>query len=273
MNATQNAPVVLTDRQRRERDYHRQYAQRAAKHFQDAPPLDVLSDPSRRWWLSNWKAYEFLLQADLRGKRIFVPGCGFGGDAIRLATLGAEVYASDISPEQIELARQRAERAGTPTINFDTRPAEDTGHPDAFFDFALFVGVFHHIDIPAALRELRRIMKPGAALIAREVYSHSATQRLRENRLVDRVLYPVISRFIYGSLNYITEDERKLNQHDLDLIRDAVSEFRVEYFDMAAGRLFPTGMAALCRADRVALKSFGAAGRVLAGRVVIAARM
>jgi ubiquinone/menaquinone biosynthesis C-methylase UbiE len=273
VNAPQNAPAVLTDRQQRERDYHRQFAERAAKHFHAPPALDILADPSRRWWLSNWKAYEFLLRTDLHGKRVFVPGCGFGGDAIRLATLGAEVYASDISPEQIELARQRAERAGVHNINFGTLPAEDTGYSDAFFDLALFVGVFHHIDIPSALRELRRIMKPGAALIAREVYSHSATQRLRENRLIDRVLYPAMSRFIYGSMNYITEDERKLNQHDLDLIRDAVTEFRVEYFDMAAGRLFPSAMTALCRADRAALKTFGAAGRVLAGRVVIAARM
>lgn len=270
--ASAHSPI-LTARQQRERDYHRQFAAQEAARVQQPPDTDVLFSARRRWWLSYWKAYDFLLNADLPGKRVFVPGCGFGADAIRLAMLGAEVYASDISPEEVAISKDRAERAGTHGIRFETLPAENTGHPDAFFDVALFVGVFHHIDIPSALVELRRIMKPGATLIAHEVYSHSAMQRIRDSRLVERVLYPALSRFIYGSTSYITEDEHKLTQHDLDLIRSNLTESRVEYFNMLSGRLFPQRMARLCRLERAALKAVGPLGRLLAGRVVIAGRM
>jgi ubiquinone/menaquinone biosynthesis C-methylase UbiE len=154
-----------------------------------------------------------------KAKRVFVPGCGLDGDAIHLAILGAEVYASDISPELVEMARDRAKRVGTNGIHFETQPAENTGYQGCFFDAALFVGVFHHIDIPSALVELHRIMQSGATLIAHEVCSHSTAQRTRESHLVDQLLYPALTRFIYGRTAYVTEDERTLTQYDLDLIR------------------------------------------------------
>lgn len=86
--------------------------------------LDVLQDKNRRWWNGYWSAYDALLTLDLHGKRVLVPGCGFGDDAIRLALMEAEVYASDLSTDILEIARLRAERMGITSIRFDTMPAE-----------------------------------------------------------------------------------------------------------------------------------------------------
>ena len=262
----------LTERQQRERDYHREFAAQHAAIAHSPLNMDVVESTNRKWWSSYWKAYEFLLKLDLPGKRVFVPGCGFGANALRLAILGAEVHASDISPDLIDICKERAERTGA-KLSFSVMPAENTNHPDSFFDVALYVGVWHHIDILAGLTELRRIMKSGGTLIAQEVYSHSAAQRIRDSRAVTHVLHPAMRSFVYGSSAYLTEDERKLNQRDLELIRGAMKESTVEYFNMASDRLFPTTMTRLCRADRTVLTAIGPLRRLVAGRVVIAGRM
>jgi ubiquinone/menaquinone biosynthesis C-methylase UbiE len=259
-----------TERQEREREYHRRHAEKYS-HLADEPiAFDLLQKDSRRWWNSYWRMYDFVLDLDLRGKRIFVPGCGFGADACRLAALGAEVYASDLSPEIIGIARHRASKVGFGAIEFAVGAAERTGYPDDFFDAALIVDVLHHVDIPSALQELRRIMKPGATVITHEIYTNTIVQRIRASRLVDRVIYSRLCKLVYGTNDpYITEDERKLDQTELRLIASKLDQVKTIYFGMVQGRLFPSRMVRLSQMDRLALKVLGPLGAVFAGRVVL----
>jgi hypothetical protein len=90
---------------------------------------------------------------------------------------------------------------------------------------------------------------------------------------VDQFLRPALAPFIHGSNSYITEDEHKLTQSELDLIRSELTRSRVEYFNMLSGRLFPARMAKLCRLEHMALKTVGALGRLLMGRVMIVGHM
>jgi len=70
--------------------------------------------------------------------------------------------------------------------------------------------------IPATMEEVLRVSKPGALFEMDEIYSHSITDVVRRSWLVEKLLYPRMTGFIYkGSKPYITEDERKMSEHDV----------------------------------------------------------
>jgi ubiquinone/menaquinone biosynthesis C-methylase UbiE len=49
--------------------------------------------------------------------------------------------------------------------------AEKLLYEDNSFDLVLAVDIFHHVDIPAAFRELRRVAAPNCTLVCLEVYT------------------------------------------------------------------------------------------------------
>lgn len=74
-------------------------------------------------------------KADFRpGQRVLDLGCGLGGDAFRLAALGAgEVVGVDAAPDMVAVAEERRREAGEEAITFTVGDARDTpvlGHGD-----------------------------------------------------------------------------------------------------------------------------------------------
>jgi ubiquinone/menaquinone biosynthesis C-methylase UbiE len=270
-----NAGSSLTARQQSEIDYHRDHAQRRADLARQPVSLDVVTNRRRRWWNAYWCVYDEILAVDVKGKRVLVPGAGFGEDAIRLAALGAEVYAFDISPEIIRIARARAQFCAplAGRVVFDVMPAESLSYPDDFFDAVLFIDILHHVDIPAALREVRRVMKPGGLIFGDELYTHSLLERVRRTRIVTNWLYGRMQRWIYGTETpYITPEEHKIDEREFAEIRRIAdrSRLRIRCFDFMIGRLFPSRMKAVAQIDRLILSGLGSLGLLLAGRVVFA---
>ena len=260
----------LTERQQREIDYHRDYA--ASKAAQKLVPVnfDVIEDEKRRPQNAFWSAYDRLLALDLKGKRALVPGSGFGEDAIRLARLGAKVEAFDISPDVAEIARRRCTEFGYEGVNFGVMPSEALIYPDNSFDLVLFIDILHHVDIPATMREVVRVLKPGGRIIGNELYTHSWMQKnLRESWLVEKALYPAMRRFIYGDDKpYITPDEHKIDETEFAAVEDACSSFEAEWFNGVVGRLVPDRLPVVANFDRAMMKTLGSRGRFAAGRVV-----
>jgi SAM-dependent methyltransferase len=231
--------------------------------------LDVIEPGPRRPWNAFWSMYDLLLAAGLEGKCVLVPGCGFGEDAIRLSRLGAHVYGFDLSPEIVAIAKQRAATFAGEDVVLDVMPSETMTYPANFFDAVVFVDILHHVDIERTMAEVRRVMKPGGMIIGDELYTHSALQWVRESRLVSKVLYPRMQRFIYGTDKpYITEDEHKIDNLELAIVKASMTGGSSEWFGALEGRLYPNHIRWAAKIDRAFMRLMRGAGSVLGSRVV-----
>ena len=266
---------MLDGRQQRERAYHADFAKRQNSKADEPVAFDVIEPGPRRPWNGLWTTYDLLMAENLRGKRVMVPGCGFGDDAIRLTKLGAEVHASDLSPDLLDIARARAVKMGVSGLHFDVMPAETLAYPDDFFDIVYFNDILHHVDIPKAVAEARRVLKPDGKIIANELYTHSLLQRVRENRFVSGFIYRRMVKFIYGTdMPYITEDEHKIDERELAVLESILDSQRIcKYFLFLGGRVLPKDWLGVAKFDRAFLSAVGSAGRIFAGRVVLAGRV
>lgn len=268
-----NTPT-LTERQQHELDYHREHA-REHQQILEAPfPFDVIENPQRRWWNAYWRMYEYILSLNPTGKRVLVVGCGFGDDALRLSKLGAHVSAFDLSPESLDIARRLAAREGL-DIDFRQMPAERLDYADGTFDIIVARDILHHVDIATSMPEIARVGKPGAIFVADEIYSHTVTENVRHSRLVEQFLYPRMRRLIYGpNKPYITADERKLSERDIATITAFLQQPELkQYFNFLTTRLVPDRSEFFAKLDRVLLGALKPFGSVLAGRILLAARI
>jgi SAM-dependent methyltransferase len=102
-----------------------------------------------------------------RGGDVLEAGCGPGFVTALLLehVLDGSVTALDKDPAMLEHARKLLADQGR--VHFVEAGISETGLPDASFDVALVRLVLQHVpDAPAALRELRRVLRPGGRLIA-----------------------------------------------------------------------------------------------------------
>jgi ubiquinone/menaquinone biosynthesis C-methylase UbiE len=265
----------LTERQAREIAYHRERAVQFQKLKDQPVSVDVVTYPQRCWWNPYWHVYSVLRTLPLSGKRALVLGCGYGEDAIRLSALGMEVSGCDLSHEAVAIAKARVEKfsVGRP-INIRQMAAEKLLYENNSFDLILAVDVFHHIDIPEALRELRRVAAPHCTLVCLEMYTHSWLTGLRESRLISRYVYPTLVKWIYGTDKpYITADERKLNEKEVRLIAQFLSVREIHWFYAIISRLVPDRFENIEKCDRLALKVLGPIGSIFAGRVILSGQI
>ena len=274
MDAGQPSSPTLTDRQQSELDFHRTHAASRRDLVDEPVADDIVSWPRRRPWNAYWSMYDRIIAAAPAGKRVLIPGSGFGDDAIRLAMLGARVSAFDLSPESVGIARTRAERAGFPEIDFQVMPSEAmAAYADDSFDMVVFVDILHHVDIPATIREVVRVLQPGGTIIGDELYTHSALQRIREAAPVTRFAYPLMQRWIYDNKTpYITPEEHKIDQHELAIVLAAMETPSVEFFGLAEGRLYPSRMVWASKIDRSLIRLSRSAASRLGSRVVFAGK-
>lgn len=94
-------------------------------------------------------------------------GCGTGTSAIYLARKGLAVVGIDLTPQAIEIAREKARRAG---VSVDLRVGDVT-HLDSLrdpFDLVVDVGCFHGLDSAERSRyveHLARLTHPGSVFL------------------------------------------------------------------------------------------------------------
>lgn len=262
-------------RHAREIAFHAEYAARNQQIKEQPIPLELVrQDSNRRWWNANWNLYTLLRETVREDLSVLVVGCGFGEDPILLTHLSAKVVAFDISAESLAIASHRAPTHAQGPLRVVVAAAEAMPFDDGSFDVVVCIDILHHTDLKPTLAELRRVGKPNALLAINEIYTHRMLQRIRESWLVDGLLYRPLCRFVYGtSTPYVTEDEEKLREADVQMIKQELAVEHERYFNAVTGRLVHKRHAWIAKCEVLLLGRWSYVARVLGGRVCIAGRL
>ena len=126
---------------------------------------------SHRWRTAENSA-GYLLPLLRPGMRLLDVGCGPGTITMDLAVVvgpDGTVTALERTEEALGLARGEAERRGTTNVELVVGNAQALDLPDASFDVVHAHQVLQHLDDPVqALREMRRVCRPGGLVAVRD---------------------------------------------------------------------------------------------------------
>ncbi|GAA3578950.1 class I SAM-dependent methyltransferase [Gibbsiella greigii] len=106
------------------------------------------------------------------GGRVLDLGCGAGHASFTAAASAAQVVAYDLSAQMLEVVRQAAAEKGLGNIVQQQGVAESLPFDDASFDIVISRYSAHHWhDVGQALREVKRVLKPGGKVVLMDVVS------------------------------------------------------------------------------------------------------
>src|SRR5690349_12868191 len=125
---------------------------------------------SHRWRTATNSA-GYLLPHLASGSRVLDIGCGPGTITADLATIAApgRVTALETTEAALDLARREISARGIGTVDFAVGDVHALDFPDGSFDVVHAHQVLQHVDDPVtALREMRRVCRPGGIVAARD---------------------------------------------------------------------------------------------------------
>ena len=100
-----------------------------------------------------------------KGMRILDVGCGTGNFSIKLAKMGCEVVAIDISKEMLKIAEKKAKEESL-GIEFYHMDVHNMGFEDNCFDGVVSVTAFEFLSDPKnAMEEMFRVLRPNGQLV------------------------------------------------------------------------------------------------------------
>ena len=112
-------------------------------------------------------------------------GCGAGHAGFAMAQGGAQVTAYDLSAEMLAVVEGEAQHRGMHGLQIKQGAAERLPFADSTFDLvATRFSAHHWIDVPAAMREVRRVLKADGTLVVIDAVAP-------ESPLLDTVLQTV----------------------------------------------------------------------------------
>jgi ubiquinone/menaquinone biosynthesis C-methylase UbiE len=129
-----------------------------------------------RPWMNPWKFPWIMQRIDqeaqlLRGKHLLEIGCGMGFDSCEFLKRGVRVTASDLTPSAVEMTRRHFELANVQAEDIRVENVRALTFADNTFDAVWANGVLHATgDTAGAIREVRRVLKPGGRAIISHFY-------------------------------------------------------------------------------------------------------
>jgi ubiquinone/menaquinone biosynthesis C-methylase UbiE len=110
--------------------------------------------------------------AERPGAQVLDLGCGAGHASFTAAEVVAQVTAYDLSAQMLEVVENAAREKGLTNVNTQQGYAEALPFADASFEVVISRYSAHHWhDVGQALREVKRVLKPGGTLIVMDVMS------------------------------------------------------------------------------------------------------
>ena len=113
-------------------------------------------------------ALEYLVRDVPAGGRILDAGCGAGLLSADLLERGYTVHGVDVSQKMLDHAARTFAERGFPAERFELSCTDllEAGLPEASFDGIAALGFLQYqVDEATALRELKRLLKPGGVLV------------------------------------------------------------------------------------------------------------
>jgi SAM-dependent methyltransferase len=138
------------------------------------------SSPTSLQRFDDWyfKFYPYLERhipfSALSGRRVLEVGLGYGSVSQRLAERGAIYQGLDIASGPVEMVNHRLRQRG---LAGGARQGSILNCPfgDESFDYVVAIGCYHHTgDLERAIRETRRVLRPGggATIMVYSAYSY-----------------------------------------------------------------------------------------------------
>lgn len=222
---------TMTERQQREKEYYNEFAVKfdVSKHPIDMTPItSPMSGKERRPWNSYWAIYSMAIDSFKKDYRLLDFGTGPGDNALRFATIGYEVEGFDISEANISIAHKIFEKHNKKG-NFQVSFAEKLPYKDNYFNVIVGIDILHHVDIPKSIKECHRVLKNGGKAFFREPVEVPLLDAIRNTKLV-KFFAPTEASLE----NHITEDERKLNKLDEEVLKKQFPKMKKHHFFLFA---------------------------------------
>ena len=169
------------------------------------------------------------------GDRVLDAACGTGDLAIIAAKAGGDVTGLDFSERMLERARRKAPDLDWMRGDLLALPFEDESFDAATVGF----GVRNVADLPGALEQLRRVLRPGGRLGILEITRQRGPLRFFYSLWFDRIV-PLLGKVLPGgeAYTYLPASVRRFPGPD-DLAAQMAGFRDVAY------RLFAGGIVAL----------------------------
>jgi SAM-dependent methyltransferase len=231
------AEDTLSERDRAEIERSAEEARKTILTGTNRSQIDrYLSPPSDTAYVLE---YAFYLLGDIRGKTVLDLGCGTGENIVPLVERGARVIGIDLSPDLIELARLRLQKAG---LEADLRvgSAYDTGFENESIDIVFCIALIHHLEIARVRDEMHRILTKRGVVILKEPVRFSRTYAFLRGLLP---AHEDISEFEHP----LTREELATMTAPFDV--QALRYFRLPWIPLVA-KVVPSLEPAVWKADR-----------------------
>lgn len=197
-----------------------------AAQYGTANPLRVRIETHRRYTVGPDLESAVDTALSLSGDETMLDvGTGPGDFPARLRAKGhrGHLVGVDLSPGMIERAR-----AACPVAEFLVADAAAHPFPDATFDVVTARHMLYHVpDIPAALAEMRRVLKPGGRFLAvtnASGYMNEFWQVVREAASVEPELSVIAEEIVSGRFDDVS---------GAAFVREAFGSVAVFYLDAA----------------------------------------
>ena len=199
----------------KESDFHDQWA--ASTRLADINVREAFEAPT-----APENRFILRMMGDLRGKRVLDVGAGLGESSVYFALQGAQVTATDLSPQMVDTAVRLGKLHGV-TIDGVVTPGESLNVEASAYDFVYVANTIHHVtDKGGLFEQVRRALRPGGRFFSWDPLAYN----------------PAINAYRRMATEVRTEDESPLTFADVALAREHFADVGHREFQIATLAIF-----------------------------------